>query len=115
MPLSDEKERAVLLMQEGNARYLGSLDPDDRRELTAPARQAWLRQLMAEIDPDGTLPPAEVEFKARQRRREIMAGISRLGVEARLRKKAERARQAADDALAALADAAVEHQQLLTA
>ncbi|GAA0720123.1 hypothetical protein Drose_06395 [Dactylosporangium roseum] len=112
MPLSDEKERAVLLMQEGNARWMGDLTADDRRALTAPARHGWLQQLMQEIDPDGTLPPAEVEFRARQRRREIMARISRLGVEERLRKKAERERQAAAAALGALADAMAEHEHL---
>jgi hypothetical protein len=102
---SDEKERAILLMQEGNARWMGDLTTDDRRTLTAPARRGWLQQLMREIDPDGTLPPAEVEFRARQKRREIMARISRLGVEERLRKKAERDQQAADVALSELADA----------
>lgn len=103
--LSEEKERAVLLMQEGNARWMGTLAAPDRAQLTAPARRSWLEQLMREIDPDGTLPPAEVEFRARQRRREIMARISRLGVEERLRKKAEREQAAASAALEDLADA----------
>lgn len=107
MTVSEEKERAVLLMQEGNARWMGDLDADARRDLTAPARRSWLQQLMNEIDPDGTLPPAEVEFRARQKRREIMARISRLGVEERLRKKAERERHAAAAALNELADAMV--------
>lgn len=100
----EERELATCLLQENNARWMGSLDADDRRELTAPARRAYLERLAQEIDPDGTLPPAEVEFRARQKRREILARISRLGVEARLAKRAQQQRDAADEALAELAD-----------
>jgi hypothetical protein len=104
----DDQERAVLLLQEGNARWLSGLDADARRDHTAPAREAYLRQLMREIDPDGTLPPAEVAFRAKQARRAALAQISRLGVEARLRNRELREQAAADAALGDLADAMAE-------
>jgi hypothetical protein len=101
----EQRELATCLLQENNARWMGGLDENGRRELTAPARRAYLDQLAREIDPDGTLPPAEIEFRARQKRREILARISRLGVEARLAKKDQRQRDAANAALNELADA----------
>ncbi len=84
---------------DNNAAYIASLTRDQRRELTAEARKAYREKLEREINPDGTLTPAEVRTELRIRRRAIMAEISRRGDEARRQKAAERERESAKEHL----------------
>ncbi len=55
----------------------------DARELTAPAREAFLAKFEREVDPDGQLPPEERRRRAEHARRAHMARISRLSAIAR--------------------------------
>lgn len=41
----------------------------DSREVTSAARAAFLARFEAEVDPEGTLPPAERERRAQQARK----------------------------------------------
>ena len=55
----------------------------DGRELTAPAREAFLSKFEREVDPDGLLPPEERRRRAEHARKAHMARISRLSAIAR--------------------------------
>ena len=55
----------------------------DARELTAPAREAFLSRFEREVDPDGVLAPEERQRRAEHARRAHMARISRLSAIAR--------------------------------
>jgi hypothetical protein len=56
---------------------------DDPRELTAPAREAFLSKFEREVDPDGALAPEERRRRAEHARKAHMARISRLSAIAR--------------------------------
>jgi hypothetical protein len=68
----------------------------DRSARTTPAREAILKKFEQQVDPDGTMPPAE------RRRRAISlrtAHMQRLAVKSvRARRAAREAREAASDA-----------------
>jgi hypothetical protein len=55
----------------------------DARELTAPARAAFLSKFEHDVDPDGVLSPEERRRRAEHARRAHMARISRLSALAR--------------------------------
>jgi hypothetical protein len=55
----------------------------DRSTATAPARAGLRAKFAAEVDPDGTLPPAELERCVDHLMQAHMLRMSRLGVQAR--------------------------------
>lgn len=55
----------------------------DPRDLTAPAREAFLLRFEQEVDPDGVLSPDERRRRAEHARKAHMARISRLSAIAR--------------------------------
>lgn len=55
----------------------------DSRELTAPAREAFLRKFETEVDPDETLPPEERERRATHARKAYFARLALASVRAR--------------------------------
>jgi hypothetical protein len=59
----------------------------DSRELTRPAREAFLSKFEREVDPDGTLSPEERQRRAEHARRAHMARIARLSAIARRARK----------------------------
>lgn len=61
----------------------------DRAARTAPGRRAFLEKFEREVDPDGTLPPAERAVRAEHARRAYFA---------RLALKSAKARASAGDA-----------------
>ena len=50
----------------------------DSREITAPAREAFLAKFERDVDPDGVLTPEERRRRAEHARRAHMARIARL-------------------------------------
>lgn len=97
----------TLRLQEDNARYLAGLDEDGRRAQTEKARRVLMEQIEAEVDPDGTLSPEQRAYRAKHLRRAKLAEISRLGVQARQRKRDERLRAQEAAELDALVEAAI--------
>jgi hypothetical protein len=63
----------------------------DSRELTAPARRAFLEKFENEVDPDGTLPPEERSRRAAHLRKAHFTKLAYLSAKAR-RERAERRR-----------------------
>ena len=61
----------------------------DPRELTAPAREAFLTKFEQEVDPDGVLAPDERRRRAEHARKAHMARISRLSAIARRKPEAQ--------------------------
>ena len=59
----------------------------DSRELTAPARAAFLAKFEREVDPTGTLPEEERRRRADHARKAHFARLARLSANARRRKK----------------------------
>jgi hypothetical protein len=59
----------------------------DSRELTRPAREAFLSKFEREVDPDSTLSPEERLRRADHARRAHMARIARLSAIARRARK----------------------------
>src|SRR5215217_7741773 len=55
----------------------------DSREITAPAREAFLARFEAEVDPDGVLHPEERQRRADHARKAHFARLSRLSAIAR--------------------------------
>lgn len=55
----------------------------DSRELTAPARMAFLARFEREVDPEGVLPLAERQRRADHARRAHFARLARLSAKAR--------------------------------
>jgi hypothetical protein len=60
----------------------------DRAARTAPARRAALQRFERQVDPDGTLNPAERRRRAEQAVRAHMAGLALRSAQVRRRKKA---------------------------
>lgn len=48
----------------------------DSREVTRPAREAFLRKFEQEVDPDGVLPAPERARRAAQARKAYFTGLS---------------------------------------
>jgi hypothetical protein len=59
----------------------------DSREITAPAREAFLSKFEQEVDPDGSLPPEERRRRAEHAKRAHFARLARLSAEARRKSK----------------------------
>ncbi len=55
----------------------------DSREITAPARRAFLARFEAQVDPDGTLPPAERARRAEAAKKAHFARLAYLSAKAR--------------------------------
>ena len=55
----------------------------DSREITAPARRAFLARFETEVDPDGTLPPAERARRAGMARKAYFTRLAYLSAKAR--------------------------------
>ena len=66
-----------------------TLSRNDPRELTAAARTAFLAVFEREVDPDGSLAPAERQRRAAYARKAHFARLAMLSAQAR-RKKAAR-------------------------
>ena len=59
----------------------------DSKELTAPARAAFLAKFEREVDPAGTLPEEERRRRAEHARKAHFARLARLSANARRKKK----------------------------
>jgi hypothetical protein len=59
----------------------------DSKELTKPARRAFLEGFSQKVDPDGVLPEEERERRARLARRAYFARLALLSVSARAKGK----------------------------
>jgi hypothetical protein len=59
----------------------------DSREVTAPARSAFLLRFEREVDPDRTLPEAERQRRAHAARRAHFVRLARLSAISRANKK----------------------------
>jgi len=55
----------------------------DRSARTRPARQGFLSRFEKEVDPDGTLPPAERQIRAEHAMRAHMLRLAKRAVAAR--------------------------------
>ena len=100
MPLTPA-ERIMRARLASHRSWANTSDPAAR---TAPARAAMLDRFMREVDPDGTLLPAERERRAEHARKAYYTGLALKSASAR-----RRASKALDDlaeAEAALDDAA---------
>lgn len=75
----------------------------DRSARTAPARAALMARFEAEVDPDGTLPPAERARRAESKRKAYFARLALKS--ARSRRGAKEAGEAIDQAAAELGTA----------
>jgi hypothetical protein len=60
----------------------------DSREITAPARAAFLARFEREVDPQGKLPEAERKRRAEHARRAYMVSLALKSVRARRRRSA---------------------------
>jgi len=58
----------------------------DRAARTAPARRAALDRFERQVDPDGTLDPAERALRAESAKKAYFAGLALRSVEARRRR-----------------------------
>ncbi len=65
-----------------NARWAAQ----DTVEGTRPARQGFLAKLAREIDPDGTMPEAELAVRVERKRREHMQRMTLASAAARARR-----------------------------
>lgn len=65
----------------------------DSRELTKPARRAFLARFEREVDPDGVLDPAERIRRATYARKAYMARLNLRSAEVRRKRAAEREAQ----------------------
>ena len=63
----------------------------DSRELTAPARAAFLARFEAEVDPDGVLPEAERRRRAEHARKAYFAKLALASARARRKGAADAA------------------------
>lgn len=59
----------------------------DARQVTAPARAAFLRRFELEADPDGTLPAAERQRRAEHARKAYFHGLALASAQARRRRQ----------------------------
>jgi hypothetical protein len=64
----------------------------DSRETSAPGRAAFLARFEREVDPDGTLDPAERQRRAAQARSAYFTRLSLAAVKARKARRAQRTR-----------------------
>ncbi len=75
----------------------------DARELTAPARAAFLTKFEREVDPEGKLPPEERRRRAEHARKAHFARLARLSAAARRKPEASASsaplRSVADDGM----------------
>ena len=62
----------------------------DSREITAPARRAFLARFEDEVDPNGTLPPAERARRAEMAKRAYFTGLALKSAQARRKRGAAR-------------------------
>ena len=60
----------------------------DRTERTAPARKAALERFERQVDPDGSLPPAERARRAEHARKSYFLGLSLKSAQARRKRAA---------------------------
>ena len=60
----------------------------DRTERTAPARKAALERFERQVDPDGTLPPAERAGRAEHARKAWFLGLALKSAQARRKRVA---------------------------
>jgi len=58
---------------------------NDTRELTRPAREAFERRFLDQVDPDRVLPEAERERRARAARRAYFSALAFKSAQARRR------------------------------
>ena len=73
----------VEMARRGRIGAYARLAKHDARELTAPARTAFLSRFEKDVDPDGTLPPEERERRAAFARKAHFARLARLSAIAR--------------------------------
>lgn len=62
----------------------------DSREITAPARRAFLARFEAQVDRDGTLPPAERARRAEYAKKAYFTRLSLKSAQARRRRASRR-------------------------
>lgn len=91
MPSTDPTERRLAASAAGHTSWKNT---SDRAARTAPARRAALERFEHEVDPDGTLDPAERARRAESARKAYFAQLSLKSAKAR-RAKRERDQGAA--------------------
>lgn len=72
----------------GRAAMYTRLATEDRTEMTASARAAAMDRFEKQVDPDGTLDPAERAIRAEYARKAYFTQLSKRGVAARKRNRA---------------------------
>lgn len=82
------EERAMRARIAADTRW--AIEPD-RSKATSPARAGMRRKFELQVDPDGTMPPAEVERRVNSLMRAHMTRMSLAAAKARRAKKAARA------------------------
>lgn len=96
MPAHDPADRKLSAQQAANSRW--SKVPDRLAE-TAPGRRAAFERFEREVDPDGTLSPAERRKRAENARRAHMQRLALKSLQVRRRKAQQaKAAQTRDDA-----------------
>ncbi|MDP9144699.1 MAG: hypothetical protein M3N43_08375 [Actinomycetota bacterium] len=73
------------------------MSPAERARSMDPARAAQYEQLVDSIDPDRQLEPEELDRQVRERLRQRMTELSKLGAAARIAKAIERRAASAGD------------------
>lgn len=93
MVAQDPAVRHAAAVVRGLAAVAG-LGPQQRRDRTAVARAEQRRRLEMEVDPDGVLDPAELDYQVRAAIRLKMARMALASAQARAARRADR--EAAD-------------------
>lgn len=87
MPAHDHATRVLIAKLAAHESWAKTPDPAAR---TAPARQKALERFEREVDPDGTLSPAERQRRAQSARRAYFARLALKSVQARRAKRGAR-------------------------
>lgn len=94
MPAANPADRALIARIAAHTSWANTPDPAAR---TAKARAAALERFERQVDPDGTLPPAERARRAEAARKAHFLGMARKSADSRRRKaQADELRRLAD-------------------
>jgi hypothetical protein len=80
VPARSPEDRALIASIAAHASWAGTTDPGAR---TANARRAFTDRFERQVDPDGTLPPAERARRAEHARKAFYKGLALKSAQAR--------------------------------
>jgi hypothetical protein len=83
MPAANPADHALIARIAAHTSWANTTDPSAR---TANARAAALERFERQVDPDGTLPPAERARRAEAARKAHFLGMARKSADSRRRK-----------------------------